>query len=206
MIITVASFKGGVGKTTTSIHLAAYLAVKRGADRVVLGDGDVNRSALSWADRGGARVPFLVTDGDDVPDDYRHLVIDTPARPTGIELFALAESSDLLVIPTSITPFAMEAAIATLGDLATLPKGKYRVLLTLMPPPNRSRGKLARQALENAGLPLFKGSIQNRTIYQDAELEGLPVNLMRGEAAIAAWSDYQAIGKEIDKLLKGHGK
>lgn len=146
-----------------------------------------------------------MTDGDNVPDDYQHLVIDTPARPTGAELIALAESSDLLVIPTSITPFAMEAAITTLGDLATLPKQKYRVLLTMMPPSSRSRGKLARQALESAGLPLFKGSIQNRTIYQDAELEGVPVSLMRGEAAIAAWSDYQTIGKEIDKL-KGRGK
>lgn len=206
MIITVTSFKGGVGKTTTSIHIAAYLAAKRGGTRVVLGDGDVNRSALSWADRGGDRVPFLVTDGDNLPDDYHHLVIDTPARPTGAELIALAESSDLLVIPTSITPFAMEAAIATLGDLASLPKQKYRMLLTLMPPPSRNRGKLARQALESAGLPLFKGSIQNRTIYQDAELEGIPVNLMRGEAAVAAWADYQMVGKEIDKLLKGRGK
>ena len=42
MIITIASFKGGVAKTTTAVHLAAYLQ-----DRSpnLLNDGDPNPSA-----------------------------------------------------------------------------------------------------------------------------------------------------------------
>jgi chromosome partitioning protein len=55
MIVTVASFKGGVGKTTTALHLAAYLQTKAPA---LLVDGDFNRSAFDWAGRGS--LPFKV--------------------------------------------------------------------------------------------------------------------------------------------------
>src|SRR3712207_3346123 len=53
MIVTVAAFKGGVGKTTSAVHLAAYLS-RQG--ETVLVDGDLNRSASRQARRG--RFPF----------------------------------------------------------------------------------------------------------------------------------------------------
>jgi len=59
MIVTVTSYKGGVGKTTTAIHLAAYL--QRLAPTLLV-DGDGIRSATKWGQRGnGQGLPFKVT-------------------------------------------------------------------------------------------------------------------------------------------------
>ena len=52
MVVTVASFKGGVGKSTTAIHLAAYLQALAPA---LLVDGDPNRSVSEWARAGDFR-------------------------------------------------------------------------------------------------------------------------------------------------------
>jgi len=91
MIVTVASFEAGVGKTTTSIHLAAYHA--RFASTLLL-DGDQNRSASGWAQRG--HLPFKVGDERQAARyarDYVHTVIDTQARPAPEDLRVLVEGS-----------------------------------------------------------------------------------------------------------------
>lgn len=89
MIITVTSFKGGVGKTTTAVHLSCYLHEQKKS--VLLIDGDPNRSCLAWSRRG--LLPFPVVDERAAPKHigkYDHLVIDTAARPGQEELGALA--------------------------------------------------------------------------------------------------------------------
>jgi chromosome partitioning protein len=93
VIFTVASFKGGVGKTVTAVHLAAYL---RGLAPTVLVDGDPNRSATGWAKRG--ELPFPVVDERQAvrfARDYEHVVVDTEARPDREDLEALAGATSL---------------------------------------------------------------------------------------------------------------
>ena len=98
MIITVASFKGGVGKTTTAVHLAAYLHTL--APTLLL-DGDDTRNATAWGKR-STGFPFKVADEVQAARfarDFTHTVIDTGQRPKQVDLQVLSEGCDLLVIP-----------------------------------------------------------------------------------------------------------
>jgi len=121
MILTVASFKGGVGKTTTAVHLAAYLQKKA---PTLLIDGDPNRSASKWTTRG--ELPFKIVDERSAARyarNYEHVVIDTEARPDEEDLRALADGCDLLVIPTTPDALALDALLLTVEALEKIGGG-----------------------------------------------------------------------------------
>ena len=195
MILTIASFKGGVGKTTTAVHLAAYLQQKA---PTLLIDGDPNRSATGWSKRGA--MPFKVVDERQAARyarDFEHIVIDTKARPEQDDLKSLADGCDLLVLPTTPDALALDALMLTVEALGQLANDRYRVLLSIVPPKPSRDGEEARRMLESRNLPVFRHDIRRLVAFQKAALAGLPVYDVPDTRAGEAWADYQTIGGEI---------
>ena len=197
MIITVASYKGGVGKTTTSVHTAAFL---QQSAPTLLVDGDPNRSATKWARRGS--LPFRIIDERLLAKhgrDYENIVIDTEARPSEEDMATLIEGCDLLIIPTTPDVLALDALGLTLETLESIGAKNYRVLLTIVPPKPSRDADEAREMLRSAGVPVFEAQISRRVAFQKAALSGMIVSEIKEPRAENAWKEYEAVGKEIEK-------
>ncbi|WP_346293990.1 ParA family protein [Sphaerothrix gracilis] len=195
MIITVAGFKGGVGKTTTAIHLACYFAQQ--SEKTLLVDGDPNRSSLSWSKRG--TLPFQVCDlmaAAKVSRGKDHVIVDTEAHPDEDELEALASGCDLLVLPSTPDALALEALLATVDNLQNL--DAYGVVLTMVDSRKKGTAEQARDTLKRLSIPVFKQVIRRLTAYEKAALVGVPVYETGDRFGRIAWGEYVSLAKEIE--------
>jgi chromosome partitioning protein len=212
MWITVTSHKGGVGKTTSAINLAAYFAEEFGEGSTAVVDTDPNESALDHARRGvevggESGLPFRVVGlGEEVWEE--HVVFDSQGRLHGEDLEAALEQSDLLVVPTmpdypeirALARFVADVEEASQRireeDPAEVEPAPYKVLLTMVPWYERLYCP-GRAELEEAGVPLFKAQVEGRRVFKHAAAAGVPVHGVKGRAARAGWEEYKKVGKEI---------
>lgn len=198
-IITVTGYKGGIGKSTTAFHLAAYFS---DLGKTVLIDGDPNRTAIKWAGRNEKSLPFTVADERQamkIVPGMDYVIIDTPARPNSDDLKELAKGCDLLILPTSPDVVSLEPMLETARDVG---EAKFRALITIVPPHPSREGELMRDDLDEGGIPVFKTMIRRTAGFAKAAMAGRPIRDVEDSRAKAAWGDYKALGDEIKELLQ----
>lgn len=202
-VIGLASLKGGVGKTTSAVHLAgAYTAAKIST---LLVDGDRIRTATSWSRSGHLPFPVLPATALAKAGDYEVVIIDSRGGPDPSELVELAQSCDLLLLPTPADLSGMDGISQTVEILegAGIPSRRYAALLTRVRP--GKRGVEARESLAALGVPTLRKQVRESTAFHDAVNMGVLVNAVKtNRAALACWHDYvdvatEAAGRIIQK-------
>ena len=194
-IISLVSNKGGVGKSTTAIHLATYFSE---FGKTILIDGDLNRTSVNWSEDA---LSFLVIDENqlDAISDVDYLIIDTPARPESGDFQDLVDSSDLLILPTI-------PDILSLRPLLSMAEGldddvNYRVLLAVVPPHPSKEGATMLEELKDNDVPVFETLIRRSAGYPRSALEGKTIRDMKVSNFKRFWRDYKELGNEVMEIL-----
>jgi chromosome partitioning protein len=184
MIYAFLNQKGGVGKTTLSLHVAGALA--RLKKRVLLIDADPQQSAMKWSAVRTGTVAFSVigmakaTIHKEIASlgaDYDHVVIDGPPRVTELAR-SIILASDVVVIPVQPSPFDVWAAAETVDLIkeARIYKENLKAVIAINRKiVNTAIGRDVRDALASLEVPILEADVSQRVGFAEAVASGQTV-------------------------------
>ena len=206
MKFAIVNTKGGVGKTTTAVHLATYLAEQESA---LLIDGDPQETAATWAAwrrdnavaQGKAapttvclRGKAILDEGRALAKNFAHTVIDAGGRD-GAGLRNALLLADVAVVPVGASGFDA-AAMTDILEVVALAKDynadlQVKVLLTRVDSRTKD-GRQMREFLEDAGrADLMDVRICERVAFRRSTSEGCTVEeLGKDPQAIAEMAEF----------------
>ncbi len=216
-VLVFASQKGGVGKTTSAVNVAAILTEQ--VRRVLLVDTDANRSATGWVDRAERAGVVLGFDYAAETDpamlarirqtnQYDVVLVDTPGARESAALVTVIRHADAVFLPSPPAALDLDGLVKTIRDVVRPSGVPYRVLLTRADSRGLARAESARTDLVEVGHPVFSTVVRSYIAHEDATLRGVPITSYRGKYASEAELDYRRVTVEIfrDYVMGGDGR
>lgn len=201
-VIAFVGNKGGAGKTTLSVNLAAGLA--RHAETAIV-DADPQGSSVHWyANSEEVRVTpvfqaesALLDQIENLKGKFAYIIADCPPSVHAPQTATILNMADVAMVPVQPSPVDLWATVhieqAITAAQQTNPA--LRAVLVVNQLESRSTlSQLIREALAEIAVPVATTAVRKRAIYKASALEGRTVFDMgkRGAAAAA----------ELDQLIK----
>lgn len=203
MIIAVANSKGGVGKSTFAVHLAAWLRSQ--GHRVLLADCDMQQSSSVWIKEAAPEIPAVCFRDPDriinelpaLAEETDFVIADGPGSlaETSRALLLMADEAFVPCKASMLEIRALDAATDVLRQAQRIRKGppKAKIVLSMV----RKNYRLTRE-MRNAALalklPIAASCMTLRQVYADAPGQGSLVWNMGSLAKEAA--------AEVDRLFR----
>jgi chromosome partitioning protein len=208
-IVALCGQKGGTGKTTTALSVAAELRTRD--RRVLVVDADPQGSARTWgsvAAEAGRSGPVIVAMGaqmhtpgqiDDVARAYDFTVIDCPPSNGSVQRSALM-ACDLAVFPcgpSALDAWALAESLELVQKAQEFRPALRAVVLITRRVVGTTLGAGARETLSTGGLRVLRSELCHRIAYQEAIAAGRGVTDYAPNDAAA--TEVRAL---VDELLK----
>ena len=197
MILLTGGEKGGTGKSTVAVNLAAWLT-HRGVDIVII-DTDPQRTAAQWVERRNTqdnlpRVHSVEKYGQvyetarDLADRYDQVIIDAGGRDSE-ELRSALVAADVLCCPIRASQPDLETTVH-MNTLVRLAKGmnttlSARLLISMAPtnPGVKEAGQARELLAKLSEFSLLASGISDRKAYRDTMTIGTGVIEHQNEKA-----------------------